>query len=57
MDALITVVDDESNILELVSLHLKRASFKVKEFQDTDSFFAFLERELPDLVISGFDVA
>lgn len=51
MNKLIFVVDDEPDILELVSLHLKRASFKVKEFQDADSFFASLEREIPDLVI------
>ncbi|MCD6218963.1 response regulator transcription factor [Candidatus Calescamantes bacterium] len=51
MNELIFVVDDEIDILELVSLHLKRASFKVKEFQDGSSFLSAIEHQVPDLVI------
>ncbi|MCK4252172.1 response regulator transcription factor [candidate division WOR-3 bacterium] len=61
---LIAVVDDEPDILELVSIHLKKASFKVKEFSDAGSFLKFLNNHIPDLLIldlmlpdaDGFDI-
>ncbi|MEO0092725.1 MAG: response regulator transcription factor [candidate division WOR-3 bacterium] len=51
MNELIAVVDDEPDILELLSLHLKNAGFKVKEFLDGESFYRFLDTQIPDLVI------
>jgi len=47
----IAVVDDEIDILELVSIHLKKAGFTVKEFQDGGSLLAFLDKYIPDLII------
>lgn len=51
MNELITVIDDEPDILELVSLHLRRSNFKVKEFLNAESFFKFLSFNIPDLII------
>lgn len=48
---LIAVVDDEPDILELVSLHLKRSNFRASGFADAQSFYQFLAKEVPDLVI------
>lgn len=50
-EKLIAVVEDEQAISELVALHLNQAGFRVKEFPDGDSFYRFLGRETPDLVI------
>ncbi len=51
MNELIFVVDDEPDILELVSLHLKKSGFKVAEFQDGKAFLSAIEHRVPDLVI------
>ena len=51
MNTLVAIVDDEPDIVELVSVNLKKASFKVKEFLDAESFFKFLTSETPDLII------
>jgi DNA-binding response OmpR family regulator len=48
---LIVVVDDEPDIVELVSLHLQRAGFQVEGFLDAESFYAFLEKSCPALLI------
>jgi DNA-binding response OmpR family regulator len=64
MSALIAIVDDEPDIVELLSLNLKKATFKVKEFLDAASFLESLNSETPDLVVldlmlpdmDGFDV-
>lgn len=48
---LIAVVDDEPDIVELVSLHLNKSGYQVKEFSDAGSFFKFLKFETPDLVL------
>ncbi len=50
-EQIIAIVEDESDILELVSLHLKKHNFKVREFLDISSFYRYLNSELPDLVI------
>ncbi len=47
----VVVVDDEPDILELVSLNLKKSGFKTKEFLDGNSFFEYIQTEIPDLII------
>ena len=51
MNKLIAIVDDEPDIVELVSINLKRAMFKVNGFSDAESFYRFLEEKIPDLII------
>ena len=51
MHETIAIVDDERDILELVSLHLKKNHFKVLEFSDGSSFIKYLDSEKPDLVV------
>jgi len=51
MNPLIAIVEDELDIVELVSLHLKRAGFGVEGFQEAESFFKFLKKRIPDLII------
>jgi len=48
---LVAVVDDEEDILELVSLHLNKAGYKVKKFPDSKSFFKFIHGQIPNLII------
>ncbi len=47
----VVIVDDEQDIVELVSHHLKREGFLVKEFGKGREFFAYLESIVPDLII------
>src|SRR5512136_772642 len=51
MHETVAVVDDEPDILELVSLHLEKNHFKVREFSDGSSFIKYLDSEKPDLVV------
>lgn len=51
MDKYISIVDDEEDIVELVSLHLKKNYYKTLEFYSAKSFFASLKERIPDLVI------
>ncbi len=60
MSKLIAVIDDEPDIVELVSIHLKKALFKVKEFSDAEGLYRFLglsdgqyqeSEHIPDLII------
>ena len=51
MNELIAVIDDEPDILKLVSLHLTKSGFKVKEFLNAENFFKFLSSKIPDLII------
>lgn len=48
---LVAIVDDDRDILELVSVHVKRAGMKAREFADAEGFYAFLRQETPDIVI------
>ena len=48
---LIAVIDDEADIRELLSIHLKKANFRVREFAEAEPFYQFLAKEAPDLVI------
>ena len=51
MSKYIFIVDDEPDILELVSIHLLKANFKVKTFAESNAFFNALRDEQPDLII------
>jgi two-component system phosphate regulon response regulator PhoB/two-component system alkaline phosphatase synthesis response regulator PhoP len=51
MNKLIAVIDDEPDIVNLVSLNLKKGGFRTKEFLDVDSFYRSLKSETPDLII------
>ena len=51
MEKVIAIVDDEKDILQLVSHHLKREGFKVKEFHNGKDFLLFLESVIPDLAL------
>ena len=51
MHETIAVVDDEQDILGLVSLHLKKNHFSVREFSEGSSFIKYLDSEKPDLVV------
>jgi two-component system phosphate regulon response regulator PhoB/two-component system alkaline phosphatase synthesis response regulator PhoP len=51
MGKLVVIVDDEPDILDLVSLHLERTNFRARGFENASSFFKFLEKETPDLLI------
>jgi two-component system phosphate regulon response regulator PhoB/two-component system alkaline phosphatase synthesis response regulator PhoP len=51
MNELVAVVDDEPDILELVSIHLKKERFRVREFGDAESFYRFLRSDVPTLIV------
>ena len=51
LNRLIAVVDDEPDILELVSLHLTRAGFAVRTYPDAGRFQKSLAKTIPDLVV------
>lgn len=51
MKKVIAVIDDEPDILELVSLHLEKSGFKTDKFLDAESFFRYLRSNTPDLII------
>lgn len=50
-DPMILVVDDEPSIVEVVSLYLQRAGYRVKIAQDGQTALREMARELPDLVV------
>jgi two-component system phosphate regulon response regulator PhoB/two-component system alkaline phosphatase synthesis response regulator PhoP len=51
MSELIAVVDDEPDIVELVSLHLQKAGFAVEEFLNAEGFLKFIDTHTPDLIV------
>lgn len=51
MKKLIAVIDDEEDILNLVSLHLKKNNYDIITFKDGISFIEALKKKLPDLII------
>jgi DNA-binding response OmpR family regulator len=48
---LIYIVDDEPDILELVDIHLKKAGFKTKKFEDSLQLTEQMRAKQPDLII------
>lgn len=51
MKELVAILDDEPDILDLVSLHLKKAGFRIEGFLDAESFFQFMDSKIPDLIV------
>lgn len=51
MQKTVAVVDDEPDILELLSLHLKKNNFNVKTFSNGSKFLMYVNTNQPDLVI------
>jgi len=49
--AVVAVVDDETDILELVRLHLERAGFAVRPFAAARPLLRYLDKHLPDLLV------
>lgn len=50
-EKLITIVDDEEDIVKLVGHHLKREGFKVKEFHNGRDFLSYISSVVPDLAV------
>jgi len=51
MGNLIAIVDDEEDIIQLLSIHLTNAGFSVESFMDGESFLRFVELHIPTLII------
>jgi DNA-binding response OmpR family regulator len=51
LSRLVAVVDDEPDILELVSLHLTRAGFTARAFATAAEFQHSLAKTIPDVVV------
>ncbi len=51
LNKIIAIVDDDEDILKLVSLHLKKANFRVKEFVNPKDFKNYINTNIPDLLI------
>jgi DNA-binding response OmpR family regulator len=51
MKKIIAIVDDEPDIVELVSLHLNRAGFDARGFLNAEDFFDFIGKNIPDLIL------
>jgi DNA-binding response OmpR family regulator len=51
MGKVIAIVEDEPDIVELVTVNLKRAGFTTHGFTTAENFFLFLKSQTPDLII------
>jgi two-component system phosphate regulon response regulator PhoB/two-component system alkaline phosphatase synthesis response regulator PhoP len=51
MKKTVAIVDDEPDILELVSLNLEKEGFKVEGFLDGEGLLRYLDKEVPELII------
>ncbi len=51
MNKTVVIVEDEEDIVELVSIHLSKAGFNVVSFLDGKGFFEYLHKKTPDLII------
>ena len=49
--ARIAILEDEPDIAELVSLHLKKTGFQTAVFHNAESFNIHIKKHIPDLVI------
>lgn len=48
---LVAVIDDEEDILELISINLEKSGFNRKTFQAAQPFFEFLKSTTPALIV------
>lgn len=51
MSKLIAVVDDESDIVDLVTINLKKEGYSVKGFLNGEDFYQYIKNNTPDLII------
>jgi DNA-binding response OmpR family regulator len=51
MNKLIAVVDDEPDIVELITHHLQKEGFKTRGFYDGENLLTFVKSTLPDLIV------
>ncbi|MCX8045240.1 MAG: response regulator transcription factor [Desulfobacterota bacterium] len=51
MKKTIALIEDEPDIVELISLHLTKAGYAVKAFLSGADFLAFLDKRTPELII------
>ncbi len=51
MNELIAIVDDEPDILQLLTLQLKKNGFRPVGFEKAAGFYDFLKEKMPDLVL------
>lgn len=51
MKELIAIIDDEEDIMELISFHIKKNNYNVLEYGDGKSFLDSLTNHKPDLII------
>ncbi len=51
MSKLIAIVDDEPDILELISIHLEKNGYHSEVFLNGESFMDFLKNSHPDLIV------
>ncbi len=51
MNEIIAVVEDEQDILNLVTMSLRKERFRVRDFPDGKSFLGSLSKEMPALVV------
>lgn len=64
MKKIIAIVDDEPDILQLVEMNLQKAGFNTAGFEDGQSLFNYLDKNMPDLLVldlmlpdyDGFDI-
>jgi DNA-binding response OmpR family regulator len=47
----IFIIEDEKDISSLVALNLNKAGFRTKEFLNAETFFSYLDKDSPDLLI------
>ncbi len=63
-DRLIAIVDDDTDIIDLIGHGLRREGFRVKGFSCAEDLFGFLDKEKPDLIlldivlpgVNGFEI-
>ncbi len=51
MNEFIAIVEDEPDIVELITLHLKKAGFRAEGFFEAKAFLDSLEKQVPDLIL------